>query len=71
MVPSMPKNMKSSMSAGFHVEPGLLRAHAAEPPGRRERDQVHDSVPVDLERPETAEGADLERDLVEAGVLES
>src|SRR5687767_12383269 len=24
MVPSMPKNMKSSMSAGFQVEPGFL-----------------------------------------------
>jgi hypothetical protein len=42
----------------------------AQPPGRRESDQVHDSVPVDFQRPETAEGANLERDLVEAGVLD-
>ena len=68
MVPSMQKNMKSSTSTGFQVEPGFCARTRAEPPGRRERDEVHDSVPVDLERAETAERADLERDLVEAGV---
>ena len=58
---------------GLPGRAGLLRAQAREPPARRERDQVHDSVPVDLEVQRTrrmAEGPDLERDIVEAGVLD-
>jgi hypothetical protein len=66
----MQKNMKSSTSAGFQVEPGFFGTKPREEPAHREGDEVHDSVPVDFERTEAAERSNLERDLVEAGVLD-
>ena len=48
----------------------FLRAHSRQEPAHREGDEVHDSVPVDLERTEAAERSNLECDLVEAGVLD-
>src|SRR6185295_20385322 len=49
---------------------GLLGAYAAQPPRRGERDEVHDSVPVDFEWPPLAGQRDFERDRIEAGVLD-
>src|SRR4029077_19769470 len=53
---------------GFPGGARLLRAQARQEPARRERDEIHDSVPVNFEGPETAERADLERDFVEVGI---
>src|SRR4030095_10616574 len=55
---------------GLPGRAGLLRAQPSQDPARREGDQVHDSVPVDLERTVLAKGSNLERDCVEAGVLD-
>ena len=68
MVPSMQKNRKSSTSTGFQVEPGFFARKRARTPARRERDEIHDSVPVDFEGSETAERADFEGNFVEGGI---
>ncbi len=53
--------------------PGRARpggAAARQEPAPREADQIHDAVPVDADRAVTEKRADLERDRVEAGVVQ-
>ena len=50
--------------------PRLLRARAHAEPRRDEAGEVHEAVPTHLERAETEQRADADRDGIEFGVLE-